>query len=190
MIPIQITINKKTTKAQLPTDWSEITFDQYIRIFNIKNDADLLSIFTGVDTETILKAKIKGVEDILYHLDFLQEKPDWGKLPKTFMGVTIPKDITYHSLAPYIDSKASMKSVSDYAKVVAIYVQAVRADWDGYDFDKAMELVPEIMQQPASEVVGLGNFFIVKLWPLKKNTKANFPKEVSRPKKNKRVTKS
>lgn len=176
MIHIQIELNKVKQKKQIPTTWEEVTFDQFVKMLEVKTDAETLSIFTGIDADIILKAKIKGVEDIFYHLEFLQTKPEWDSYPEEFLGVTMPKDITYHSLAPYVDSKASIKSVADYAKVVAIYLQAVKSNWDGYDFDKAMELVPEIMQQPAREVVGLGNFFIVKLFPLKTNTTANSPK--------------
>lgn len=199
MITIDITLNGVKTKKRIPTSWDGLTFEQYVGVFRAKDDVELLSLFTGVHVDIILKAKIEGVEALLSCLDFLQTTPDWTAKPSKMLGATIPEDITFNALAPYVDCRTILYSIKDkeikefveaYAKYCAIYVQAINSGWDGYDYDKAIELLPEVMKLPASEVVGLGSFFIPKLLPQKKIIKANSPKEAKPRKKSRRATKS
>lgn len=183
MITISINLNGEETKKQLPTSWNDLSFKDFVGLIDLTgNDADTIAFFTGVDKDTILKAKIEGLENILFHLEFLKEPPVFDKAPKLFLGAEIPEDITFKSLAPYVDCKNILSTANGvkefteaYAKYCAIYVQAIKADWENYDYDKAMELVPEVMNQPASEVVGLGSFFIPKLLPSRKNTQDSSP---------------
>lgn len=180
--------------------WEDLTFAQYLAVLRLNgNEADLLSIFTGIEASKIAKAKIEGIEAILASLDFMKEPPKFDKVPDKFMGLNMPKDITFKSLGPYIDckdilSKQTTESLPDflesYTKYCAIYVQAIKANWENYDYDEALKLIPEVMNQPAWEVVGLGNFFITKFYPLKKNTQTNSHQAPTRQKKSKRGTKS
>ena len=186
MITVSITLNGNTQKKQIPTCWDDVTFAQYLELLTPKTDADLLAMFTGVDVDTIRKAKIKGVEDVFLQLEFLREPAKWDEVPKSFLGQLIPKDITFEALGPYADCRTIIgqtegKDLKDfveaYAKYCAIYVQAISTNWEGYDYDKAIEFVPEIMNQPAGEVVGLGSFFITKLLPVRRTTETTSPKK-------------
>lgn len=179
MIQFKITLNGQEETKSITTSWDDLTFSNYLWLLDFKGDnIDLISHFTDIPRETILKAKIEGVEALFVALEFLNETPDWSGKPQTFMGELMPEDITFNAIAPYQDCRQIMQEaktdnlkefISEYAKLCAIYVYAIRNNWEGYDYDKAMELVPEVMQQPAREVVGLGSFFIVKFSPLRKS---------------------
>jgi hypothetical protein len=200
MIPFTIELNGVKVNKQIPTSWDEVTFDQYVTLLKINsNEIQFLSTFTGVEADLIAKAKIKGLDSILSVLEFLKEPPKFDDKPDKFMGRQMPKDITFEALGPYIDcrtilydvqAKGIPEFVEAYAKYCAIYLQAIDTDWAGYDHDKAMLLVPEVMQQPAGEVVGLGSFFITRLVILKKNTASPSPTKATPPKKLKRGMKS
>lgn len=193
MITFTIQHGKKSVKKQIPTCWEDLTFQQYVDLLTFKgDDVDMISMFTGVEREQLLKGKIKGLEPLLLALEFLQSEPGF-KAPTLFMGHHVP-DITFHSLGPYVDcrhivSKMPAKDITEfvksYAELCAIYVQSLREE---YDNEKAMKLIPEIYNQPAWEVVGLGSFFITKFVPLKKNTQSNSPQTEPLQKKKKRVT--
>lgn len=195
-----ITFQLNGEQKQVCTDWSEPPFGQYLELLKPGvNEIGVLSIFTGVDKETLSKAKIIGLDELLTAIEFLKIPPEFNKQPNTFMGVTMPKDITYQALGPYIDSKNILFSLpkndifaltESFAKYCAIYVQAVKSDWTGYDSEKALALVPEVENQPAWEVVGLGTVFITKLLPLKKNTETPSQKKATHRKKSRRGLKS
>jgi hypothetical protein len=199
MIPFTIELNGVKVNKQIPTSWDEVTFDQYLRLFKDDLDAaDKISIFTDVDRDVILKAKITGAEQLFYALDFSKTEPIFDKMPDTILGVQIPKDITYHALGPFLDSLNIIinlkNSAEDWtlslAKYVAIYVYAIQQDWHGYDYEKAMLLLPEIMKLPAREVAVAGSFFIIKLAKLNQNTEKTSPTKDTPRKKSKRGTKS
>jgi hypothetical protein len=200
MITFDIQLNGVTVKKQIPSSWNDLTFEQYLNILKLTqgNEVDILSMLTGIEKDIILKAKITGLDDLLVVLDFMKTVPDFQRSNK-LLGRDMPEDITFHALAPYIDCRQILFEVQNkdvaefteaYARYCAIYCQAVDSDWTGYDHDKAMLLVPEVMQSPASEVVGWGSFFITKLLRLKNSTEKNSPEKVTPRKKSKRVTKS
>jgi hypothetical protein len=180
---INITLNGVRVTKDIPISWDDLTYQQYFDLLNFKgDDVDILCYFTGVDPEVFRKAKIEGLESVLSAVSFLHQVPDFSNRPYEFMGVKMPIDITFEALAPYLDARQLIQTITKddlktfyeiHAKLCAIYVHAVRNDWTGYDGGEAMKLVPEIMEQPAWEVVGLGNFFITKLFNLKTPTKKN-----------------
>jgi hypothetical protein len=200
MIHIDLTLNGVTVKKQVKTDWNELTFEDYLNLFTLSGDlTDLLAYFIGIDKATLSKARISGLETILIALEFIQTPPTWERKPDMFMGEVMPKDITFQALAPYIDCRHILQQtagkdlkefVQEYPKYCAIYIQAIRSGWEGYDYDKALELVPEVMEQPAWEVVGLASFFIAKLTSTKNNTEKNSPQGATHRKKSKRGLKS
>jgi hypothetical protein len=200
MIPFTIELNGVKVNKEIPTTWNEVTFEQYLKILKVNtNEAEFLSVFTEIEPETIKKAKIKGLENLLLALDFLKDAPDWTHKPEVFMGMPMPNDITFEALGPYIDCRSILfdvqakglpEFVEAYAKYCAIYLQAIDTDWTGYDHDKAMQYVREILKQPAGEVVGLGSFFISKFLTLKTNMQEKSPAKATPRKKSKRVMKS
>lgn len=170
MIPFKL--NGK--QLQFPSSWEDLTFVQYVKI--LEGEKNYIALFTGLDPETVNKAKIEGLEMIIQCLSFMKKAPDFSKpcdhvgpyqLPLNSKGEF---DIQFESLAQFEDMKAVMIKVPEnnmteviksYAHYVAIYIQKLR---DGeYNNDSALKMVDEVYQMPAHEVIKAGSFFLVKL---------------------------
>lgn len=195
---IQFKLNGK--KLQVASSWYDLTFDQYIRVFDIKDDsADAISICTGIDADTIRKAKIEGLESVIKAVSFLTKKVKFKGVVDKCGPYTLPKDfnIQYESLGQFEDMRQIMKTVNfkdakdialSYQKYVAIYLQSVR---DGaYDPVKAIEMRDEVGNMPAHQVIILGSFFLLKLTSLSTGITATSQSTPQSQKKSKPVSKS
>lgn len=184
---MKFTLNGK--QIEVTDSWDAMKFHQYLRVIKLKDDTvEMISILTGIDYETLKKANIKGIEKLLYAAQFLNvpptivqfpEKPTHigpYKLPLNSKGVF---DIQFESLAQFEDMRQVMTKLETgvyahteaYATYCALYLQKIR---DGeYDGEKALKMVPEIMNYPASDVIVAGGFFFVKLQSLLHGTANN-----------------
>lgn len=174
------TLNGKP--INITDSWDKTTFSQFLRIIKYqlvpKKDRDyieLISIITGLEYEHLKKAEIKGFDKLLYAAEFINHEAKFNptvthigkfKLPLNSKGVF---DIQFESLAQFEDMRKVFEGLKDgiyhfteaYATYCAIYCQKLK---DGvYDGDKAMAMVPECMNLPASEIVSAGSFFFLKL---------------------------
>lgn len=182
---MKFTLNKKS--IEVTDSWETMTFGQYLKVLKMKGTmTEIISIITGIEEETLKKAKIKGLDKLLYAAKFLNEPPQFNveklthigeyKLPLNSKGIF---DVTFESLEQIEDLRNVMAKLPEgiyahteaYATYCAIYVQKLR-DGD-YDGDKAMAMVPEIMTYPASDVINAGSFFFVKLSSLLNGTPNN-----------------
>lgn len=184
---MRFTLNKKT--IEVTDSWEAINFTQYLKVLKMKGEiAEIISIITGLDYEYLKKATIKGLDKLLYAAQFLNTTPDFNTAKLTHIGeYKLPLnskgffDVTFESLEQIEDLRNVMAKLPEgihahteaYATYCAIYVQKLR-DGD-YDGDKAMQMIPEIMTYPASDVINAGSFFFVKLSSLLNGTPANFP---------------
>lgn len=195
---IKFKINDQS--INVPTCWEDLTFSQYMRVLSLKDDTvELISIFTGLDQEYLRSARILGLKELLEVTKFLKTHIDVSKLlpPDTILGVKLPATVQLESLGQFEDMRKIMVSghgadlsqfLENYARYVAIYVQKER---DGsYNYKKAQDLIPEIMQAPALEVIGAGSFFYVMLLSLLTGTKPSYPKVAAVPKRKRPATQS
>lgn len=178
------TLNGKSIK--ITDSWDKMSFSQYLRILKLKDDnVELISILSGVDYETVKKAKITGLDNLMYLTRFLQTPPQFPEKPTHIGPYKLPLnskgvfDIQFESLAQFEDMRQVMGKVEAgvyahteaYATYCAIYLQKLR---DGeYDGDKALKMVPEVMNYPASDVIVAGGFFFVRLQSLLNGTRSN-----------------
>lgn len=195
---IKFKINDQS--INVPTCWEDLTFSQYMRVLALKDDTvELISIFTGLDHEYLRSARIIGLKELLEVTKFLKNHIEVDKLlpPAQILGVNLPTTIQLESLGQFEDMRKIMvsahgaditKFIENYAKYVSIYVQKERHG--SYDYKKAQDLIPEIMQAPALEVIGAGGFFYVTLLSLLTGTKPNSQKAPPVQKKKKPVTPS
>ena len=168
------TLNGKPIK--IIDSWDKMNFSQFLRILKLKDDhIELISILTDIEYEYLKKAEITGLESILYIAQFINTEPKFTtnpikigkyKLPLNSKGIF---DVQFESLAQFEDMRNVFNSLKEgvyahteaYATYCAIYCQKLR---DGsYDGDKALAMVPEMMLLPASQIVGPGGFFFLKL---------------------------
>lgn len=182
----QPTLNGKP--IEVTDSWDKMTFSQYLRLLNAKDDTiEIISIITGIENETLRKAKIGGLPKLMYLARFMQEPPKFPdkptkigkyKLPLNSQGIF---DIQLESLAQFEDMRVIMYKLKEgvfahteaYAAYCALYLQKIR---DGeYDSDKAIKMVPEIMNYPAADIITAGSFFFVKLQNLSNGIDPTFP---------------
>lgn len=179
----QPTLNGKP--LELTDSWEKMRFSQYLKLLNVKDIFDKISIVTGLEPDVLRKAKIKGLNKVLYVAQFMDKEPKFPdkpthigpyKLPLNSKGIF---DIQFESLAQFEDMRQVMAKTEpniishteSYAIYCAIYLQKLR---DGeYSGDKALQMVPEIMDYPASDVIVAGGFFFVRLQSLLIGTRSS-----------------
>lgn len=187
-------------KVSIATSWDELTWNQFYEVHNSGSDIlKRLSIASGLNYETLKTATIVGLEDVLKAMQFMTKPPEWDKpvlqcgpykLPTNNKG---QYNIQFESLGQFEDlrvlisklpERPTTKELNDmYPDMVAIYLQKVR---DGeYNNNKAIEMIPEVKDMPAREVVTLGSFFLIKLLDLLAGTPNNSPTIAPNPKKKK-----
>lgn len=203
---ITFIINDKP--VQFPTSWEDVTYSQYLEILKPDNNyIKLVSVFTGIDYDTLQNAVIPNLELIIEATNFLQQKPDYDfyypqvgpyKLPPTrkdndknsaTYGKTV-FDIRFESMGQFEDMRHVMSKIEGttglvqaYGKAVAIYLQKIR---DGeYKPSKVPELEEEIKNFRACEVIAAGQFFFLKLARLSNGTQKTSPIIVPTSKKSK-----
>lgn len=171
----------------LTDSWDKLTFKQYLRVLKMKKDdlIETISIITGIEYETLKKAKIGGLPKLMYVARFLNEEPNFHVEPKKIGKYKLPInangifDIQLESLAQFEDMRQVMQKndglyahTEAYATYCALYLQKIR---DGeYDSDKAFKMIPELMDYPASEIISAGGFFFVNLQRLLNGTPNNY----------------
>jgi hypothetical protein len=176
---IKFKLNGKS--LSMPSNWYDLTFDQYVKVMSTQGTTELISLFTGVPVETLKKAKFEGLELVIASLSFLNTEPKFDdvviKIGKYDLPINSKKqfNIQQESLEQFEDMRKIILSHTDdksnileqsirisksYGKYVAIYLQKIRDK--EYNFDKAMAMMPEINLLPAHQVIALGSFFFRK----------------------------
>jgi hypothetical protein len=198
---IQFKLNGQSFSA--PTSWEEVTFKQYLEIFNLNGDLlQVVSLFSGADYETVKKATVIGLDKLLEALSFLNTPHEIPTYSPTCGPYTLPANskgqfnIQYESLGQFEDARQAMNKVAGksmqehtkaYGKYVAIYLQKIR---DGeYDPQKVDAMEVDVQNFPALQVCSLGQFFFVKLKTLLNGTRKTSPPTPQSRKKSKRVLK-
>ena len=201
---ITFKINKKA--VSIPLSWDEVTYKAYCEILNSDSDTTaLLSIFTGIDCETLKKAKVIGLEDLITVLSFTTKPPKIQGYYSEIGAYKLPKNkdgqfnIQFESLAQFEDMRSIFKKLPDntevkdmavaYGKVVAIYLQSVR---DGeYNHEAAKQMVEtEIYNMPMLPIISMGSFFFAKLLSLSTGMNLSYRPTVQTQKRSKQGTTS
>jgi hypothetical protein len=189
---------------EIPSSWEDLTLKQHNAIIQNKEGLPgALSILTGIDLETIKKAKFEGLNQLIQALSFLKKAPEYSgevtklgkyKLPLNSKGIF---DVQFESLGQFEDMKALMVNIDlnntlGYnklcAQACAIYAQKLR---DGeYNYDKSLSLLEEINEMPAKDVITAGSFFFLKLANLLTGTDQTFQTIAQNQKKSKPASKT
>ena len=170
---VTIELNGVKVEKEIPIKWKEVTFSQFLKLSKMKETSEILSMFLGIEEETLKKAKIHNLETILSLLSFLKEEMDL-QVPDTCMGYKIPKNLELETIGQFEDLKLEAQDLKDfekYALFCGIYAS------EPYDYKKAEELKEVFMNAPCEEVMAIGNFTLLKLVELTSGIK---PKSSSR----------
>jgi hypothetical protein len=180
MIPFKI----NGSKYQIPTDWNDVSFKQYVRLLILPDTLlHKIHLFTGIDIDLLQKAKFNNLEKINLALSFINLQPKLDGKPSAMVGpYYLPKDPTVESLGQFEDLRAlvlripkELKTVEDHLKLAdlyleacAIYCQKVR---DGeYDSGKVPKMKEQLENYSCTEIINTGSFFLFKPLNISINT--------------------
>lgn len=160
---ITMTLNGVKVEKQIPTSWKEVTFWQFLKLAEAKNDLSaVLSVFTGIDQPTLKKATISNLGKVVELLRFIETEQMDLTLPKWIIDYPVPQNLELESVEQFEDLKLESLKVKDegikhYTLLCAIYA------CQPYDEKEAEKLAPAFMNAPCEEVVAIGNFTLMKL---------------------------
>jgi hypothetical protein len=167
---ITIELNKVKVSKDIPISWDEVTFRQFLELAEAGNDrAKILSVFTGIEPETLRKSRITNFDKINTILGFVERNElNITKIPDKVLGYKIPKNLELETIGQFEDLKLQAKSIKDnskeslsaYTRMCAIYSVTP------YDWSEAERIAPYFMDAPCGEVLAVGNFTLMKLMPL------------------------
>lgn len=160
-----ITLNGVKVTKNIPICWDEVPFRQLLELAGLEKDEDIISVFTGIDTETLLKAKIHNLSMLKAAIQFTRSQEIDYIVPKSILGFPIKDNIEIEEIARYADLEAIIKGFGDDGKenmkqfplMVATYVV------EPYNFKDAENLAPRFLDAPAMEVLAVANFIRVNM---------------------------
>lgn len=181
----EITINKVKVIKEVPTSWDDVTFKMFLALKDCGDDwGKVIAVLTDMDYEIIKKATIKNLDKLLTAVGFINTKTE-TYIPKTILGYEIPKNLGFETIGQLEDIKLELKAMKEenasmddqllkYPLWCAVYACKNWNLKDGetpqYDWKKAEKMQSIFFDAPCLEVLGIGNFTLMKLIGLNLNT--------------------
>lgn len=173
---VTATLNGVKVTKEMPIRYQELGFKKYVDLaFSEDDPVKILSILVDQDEETLRKAKILNLDEVLARLSFLS-KPIELRLPKEIMGYKVPKDLKFESMNRYADLQhiaasftkdLTKEGLMKYAEVVAIYAMP---NYEDATEQEKQDFIPQFYNAPCEEVMAIGNFTLMKLAALRMST--------------------
>lgn len=197
MRTITIISNGKPGKHNLATEWADVSFRQFLDLEKCGSDIiKVIALFTGIEYNTLLKAKIVDMDQVIAMLGFLNS-PAQPFIPTSICGYPVPKDLAFEEVKMFVDLKAYLAENKDKTpqEQLALYpvycgVYACKHRYNEYDFQLAEKLSEVFFNAPCTEVLGIGNFTLLRLTGLNLNIAANSRQPLTLMKKFKLVLKT
>lgn len=171
----------KVTKA-MPIRYKELGFRKYVDLAFCEDEpVKVLSILLEHDEETLRKAKIFNLDEVLTLMSFLK-KPIELRLPKEILGYKIPRDLKFESMNRYADIQHIAESFGkdltkegllQYAELVSIYAMP---NYEEASDEEKQAFIEQFYNAPCEEVMAIGNFTLMKLTALRTSTSKDFQK--------------
>ena len=183
-----ITLRINGEKFPIPTEWSDVSFKDYINLLSLPNSLlHYLHLFTGIPLESLQKAQIANLEKIALALSFLTIPPKFEPGVTKMVGpYVIPEDVTLQSLGQFEDLKALLQKVPQtldaiedviklhdlYGTACAIYIQKLKHG--EYNFSRVPQVREEIDNFSCTQVIQTGSFFLFRPLTISKPTATRF----------------
>ena len=122
---------------RIPTEWSEVSLSQYIKIVEISaidmdsldRNVKYLSILTGEEESVFLNMSLPQVKEVVRHIKFIYTKPGGNKLRKSYKikgtKYLVNYEINTLTGGEYIDltefTKDKLKITSNLPNIIAIF---------------------------------------------------------------------
>lgn len=175
MVNLTLTTDKKDRKIKIPETWGETSTEQFQNLYKQEWDGkDLIHAFTilsGLDKKMVATSYDPALEQkLLVCTNFLYHEPDFknAKPPEYFeinsRIVKIPKKIGRLAIGQSIHVRQESINVKYLEEMIgytiAIYIQPLFDESD-FDYDRAMELLPDVLKLPITQTYPVG-FFLLK----------------------------
>jgi len=184
-----ITLNGEKITRDIPESWDKVSFRQCLAHEKVKNDfPKVVSLFTGIDEDTLLKAQIHNLPALEQCLSF-RFKTMTYVMPETIMGYSLPKDLEVESIAQYADLQDIAKNFTEdeTANIEKFPLIAATYCVKPYDFKQAEKISKQLFDAPCLEVTAVANFTLARLLASKLNIPNPFLRVATRPSRLKRV---
>jgi hypothetical protein len=168
----EISLNNVKVSKDIPMRWEEVSFKQFLELSKAGNDfAKIISVFTDIEPETLRKAEIKNLDKLLTAITFINTKPE-PVIPKEILGYPVPKDLGFESIGQIEDIKDELKKIQgqpieEQIKLYPLFCAVYACK--PYDWNKSLEMQEQFLNAPCLEVLGIGNFTLMKLIGLNLN---------------------
>lgn len=184
----EFTLNNITVKKPIPEGYHQIKFRHFLEVAkDPKNTNHQLAALTGLDAETIKKAKIKNADDLILQLSFFQKDPVLV-IPDKILDYSVPKDLGFETTAQYEDLRKYLeeakKNKATELDILGMYplfcaLYACSQKHESYDWQKSEQMATEFLDAPATEVLAIGNFTLLKLIGLNLGIRHNYHKPLT-----------
>ncbi len=169
MIRTEVILNGKLTEKYFPISWDNVTYKQFLELAECgDDDKKVLSVFSGIDPETIRKAKINNLIDVVSTLSFLRHECP-ARVPERLLFYPMPKDLGLETIGQYEDIKSELAKLKGsenkidqlklYPFICAVYACRHMSR------QRCLDLVDKLMNngrvQDASEIV-YGDYHYLK----------------------------
>jgi len=177
---VTIIQNGKPEVRSIPTSWDQVTFKNFLEIDKCEQDVvKVIALFLGIDHDTLLKAKLVDMDKVIAVLGFLNS-PARPVIPTSICGYPVPKDLAFEEVQQFVDLKkyvsetkglTGLEQLAKYPLYCAVY--ACKHRYGRYDFQLAERLQEVFFNAPCTEVLGIGNFTLLRLTGLNLNIAAS-----------------
>lgn len=203
-----IILNGKEYKRDVPISWDQVSFEPFVNLEDCGNDViKIISQFTLFDYDQLRKSQIVNFDALVATFAFLKTQFE-PVVPKQILGYSLPKDLAYEQTQQFIDLKSYVSEYSKltpkeqlqkYTVYCGVYacrqkdqkwcdeqsdklglISEDRFRSGVYDWRLAEAVAPEFLHAPAPEVVGVGNFTLLRLTALSANVNPSSPPRVTR----------
>lgn len=176
----EITLNGVKVCKDIPTGWEQVSFKDFLALGDNK-ELTALTVFTGIDADTLKKSSITNLNSLLNALAFLKTEVPLFKYPKKILDFDVRQDLGFETFGQYSDikdeldkGKMGMELIQQYPLMCAIYTAK-----QPYDFKEAEKNAELFMNAPCVEVLAVGNFLLMKLVGLSRSTDPNYPNHLT-----------
>lgn len=189
-------LNGVKVKKQIPSKWSEVTFQHYMDLFGVSTTEinKILSVFTGIEESVLIKAKIINLDMVIQTLSFMRTTTMSYAIPKYILGYPIPKDLNFETTGQFkdvqgiADSFPKVKpgedpapmSKEDQMKYIDIVATYAMKDYCDASHQGREAFAKQFLNAPCEEVLAIGNFTLLKLIGLNLNIKKVLPSKSGR----------
>lgn len=154
---------------QIPENWNEVTFKQFVGLIEAKSEPSLvIPILLDMSPQDIAGKRIEGLEWVIEKTQFLRNVPAIDEIPLKLGDYSFPKDVGFETIEQFeavkqeIQRLASTKNLVEQTKALAYYAAVYLQGQEGFDNDKARALAEKFMSYPCLEVMAAGSFFQAK----------------------------